>query len=457
MSEAFALEAYSDDGYDLPMEVVTRHLELVPPPSDEEVLNTLETVSTDDELIEVLGTAKQIAEQNGDIAGVTSLGIYLNQIGRIRNGKILTRLEELELTKKVEQERETGLTIARDELAEANLRLVVSIAKNWRNNGLALEDLIQEGNMGLLRAIDKFDYRKGYKLSTYAKWWIKQACQRAIADNSRTIRLPDHIHIRRQKLQVAERRLLAGSGDQPTIEEIAAEASIDPDQAVEARDAAEASVSLNKPIGNGESFELGDMFADQNSFEPDHGISQQTRNNALQEALGLLSDYEKRLLEARYGLGTSAPISKREVAERLGASLERIRDEEKAALDKLRGVRELVDASYDPDDFKPDDADTSLAISPNSTEYIRYVSPDGKSEALLTRAEDDILNFVEGHLPRRLNRSLIAARLALREGQVKSRLGSAYAKLNAREKGKDAVIIALSNRSQMMRVGIAEV
>lgn len=458
MNEALATELYPDDDYYEPEETVRRQLELVPPPTDEQVFNTTEAINTDDDSAATLEAARFVAGQNGDLSGVDSLGIYLSQIAKVRNGKLLSAYKEIELAKRVEQEKSHGLLDARDEMLEANLRLVVSVAKDWQGNGVSLQDLIQDGNEGLFRAIDKLDYKKGYKFSTYATWWIRRACQLGIASRSRTIRLPVEVHDRKQRLRSAERRLMARLNRQPIIKEMAEETNLDEEDAIEAWNAVEASVSLSMPLNDQQTTDLGDLIVDQNTPEYGQGLIQQNKMQALQEALSLLPDDERQILTLRYGLGAEAGMSLLDIGKSMGKSSRQIQTKEKKALAKLARVSELINASYDPDNFKPDNANTSPVKTQKPTAYVRYISADGQTEVLLSKSEDEILNLVERHLPKRITNSMIAGRLALRHTQVKGRLQSIYVKLGTKDAGSDTGMMdVLDNRSRMIRTGLVNV
>src|SRR3712207_5266735 len=229
-----------------------------------------------------------------------SLQLFLKDIGKVR---LLTAQEEVDLAKRIER----GDLDAKQKMVESNLRLVVSIAKNYRNQGLPFLDLIQEGTLGLVRAAEKFDYRKGFKFSTYATWWIRQAISRAIADKSRTIRIPIHINAVLQKLDGAQRKLEANGDRDPTIEEIAEFAGVDPEEADVIMRAAQAPVSLEKPVGDdGDAAELGHLIPDEAAISPFDAAMDSMTKHSLQEALENLSYRERRILELRYGLDGEA-------------------------------------------------------------------------------------------------------------------------------------------------------
>jgi RNA polymerase primary sigma factor len=258
-----------------------------------------------------------------------SVQMFLNEIGRY---PLLTAAEEVALAKRIER----GDLAAKEHMVNANLRLVVSLAKRYQGLGVPLLDLIQDGIIGLNRAVEKFDHRKGFKFSTYATWWIRQACQRAIANQSATIRIPVHVQERRQKLRRARRRLESAHGRAPSVEELAAAAELKLSHAEEALDAVEASVSLNQRVGDSDA-ELGELFADTTSDDPIDLVCGSLELDSLREALEELDERERRVLELRFGLdGTEEARSLGQIGRTLGLTRERVRQIEIHALQRLK-------------------------------------------------------------------------------------------------------------------------
>jgi RNA polymerase primary sigma factor len=272
---------------------------------------------------------------NGDLASSTTdaLQLFLNEVGR---HKLLTADEEVALAKRIER----GDEQAKEQMVNANLRLVVSIAKRYQGHGLSLLDLIQEGIIGLIRAVEKFDWRKGFKFSTYATWWIRQAVQRGVANKSRTIRIPVHIVEREQRISRAERDLLVKLGREPTDQEIAKAARLSAKQLREVRAAARAVTSLDKPIGDDEGSAFGDLFASDRDL-PEEEIDVSLREDAVRQALGGLPGRSREVLSLRYGLGGEDPRSLEAIGRDLGLTRERVRQIEQDALARLAVSREL--------------------------------------------------------------------------------------------------------------------
>jgi RNA polymerase primary sigma factor len=258
-----------------------------------------------------------------------SLQLFLRNIGKTR---LLTAQEEVALAKRIER----GELAAKERMVEANLRLVVSIAKRYRNQGLPFLDLIQEGTIGLVRAAEKFDYRRGYKFSTYATWWIRQAVARALADKSRTIRIPVHIVERLNKISRAERRLVTELGRDPTSEEIAEVTGIDPEEVDSIKRSARAPISLEKPVGDDDGSEFGQFIADDQAESPYELAVDALTKQALRRAMDNLSYRERRVLELRYGLGDKQPCTLDEVGRTFNVTRERIRQIENGSLRKLQ-------------------------------------------------------------------------------------------------------------------------
>ncbi|HET7046499.1 MAG TPA: sigma-70 family RNA polymerase sigma factor [Gaiellaceae bacterium] len=263
-----------------------------------------------------------------------ALQLFLRETGR---HPLLTAAQEVELAKRIER----GDRAAKQRMIQSNLRLVVSIAKNYRNQGLPFLDLIQEGTLGLIRAVEKFDWRRGYKFSTYATWWIRQAVARALADKARTIRMPVHIVERMQKMHRAERLLWTQLGREPTLEEIADEAGLPLQQAREVKAAARASTSLDQPVGDTEDAVLGDFVPGEGPL-PEEQVEDSLRSQTLAVALGALGDRERQVLLLRYGLDTAGePRTLEEIGKRLGLTRERVRQIEVEALKRLAALHEM--------------------------------------------------------------------------------------------------------------------
>ncbi len=259
--------------------------------------------------------------------------LYLHNIGRV---PLLTKGEEIRLAKRIEQ----NDMAAKNALIEANLRLVVSVAKKYQGRGLTLLDLVQEGNMGLIRAVEKFDWRRGFKFSTYATWWIRQAVQRGVANKSRMIRIPVHIAERETRIGRAERDLSSKLGRPPTDDEIAVAAKISLKHLAEVRQAARAVTSLDKPLGDENDASIGDLVGgEQDGVETEVEVS--LTEETLHRALAQLPDREREIVRLRYGLGGEEPKSLEEIGRRLGLTRERVRQIEGQALERLALSREI--------------------------------------------------------------------------------------------------------------------
>jgi len=269
----------------------------------------------------------------GPSASTDPLQLFLKDIGRIR---LLTGAQEVELAKRIER----GDHRAKQEMVEANLRLVVSIAKRYRNQGLPFLDLIQEGTIGLVRAAEKFDYRKGFKFSTYATWWIRQAVARALADKARTIRMPVHVVERLNQILRSERNLGAALGRAATPHDIARDLGLPIDEVERVMRASEAPVSLETKVGGADDSQLSDFVSDENATSPHQAVEVTLRNDALRRILRLVSDRQRRVLELRYGLDGEAPQTLDEVGRTFNVTRERIRQIENQTLQTLRALRE---------------------------------------------------------------------------------------------------------------------
>jgi RNA polymerase primary sigma factor len=300
-----------------PAEAEEPKLELVPDPVD------AEEADEEDE-----GDADPVAETPAPTQD--PLKLYVRQIG---DGPLLTPAEERELARRKDE----GDEWAKRRLIECNLRLVMSITRNYVNSGVPLLDLIQEGNLGLIRAVEKFDYRLGFKLSTYATWWIRQAVTRAIADQGRTIRLPVHVVDQVRRVMRARRILTQKLNRDPLPEEIAQEAGLEVKRVHELFDLVEDPVSLETPVGDGDSM-YGDMLEDENSEQPDAALAELLRGVELQEALASLTERMRHVLELRFGLNGQVPKTLEEVGSELGVTRERVRQLESRALRELQSA-----------------------------------------------------------------------------------------------------------------------
>jgi RNA polymerase primary sigma factor len=262
-----------------------------------------------------------------------SLRLYLRSIGRV---ELLTAGQEIALAKRIEK----GDMAAKRHMVEANLRLVVSIAKGYLGRGLSFLDLIQEGSLGLIRAVEKFDYRRGYKFSTYATWWIRQAVTRAIADKARTIRIPVHMVEKLNRVAHVERQLVQRLGREPEPQEIAAELQITVREVRDILRVAQMPISLEKPVGDEDESELGDFVADDQTEEPFEAATENLQREDIQRALDALPERERQVIELRYGLRGHEPLTLEEVGRAFGVTRERIRQIENNTLKKLKQLPE---------------------------------------------------------------------------------------------------------------------
>jgi RNA polymerase primary sigma factor len=319
--EAFALEHDLDDA---DVEQLTRELEAIglevnDPRSEEEAKPAQAEQKTPDPDV-IVGSAD-------------SLQLFLADVGR---HKLLTASEEVTLAKAIER----GDMLAKRRMIESNLRLVVSIAKGYRGLGVPFLDLIQEGTLGLNRAVEKFDWRRGFKFSTYATWWIRQSVQRAVANHARTIRVPVHVVERQQKLSRAARRLEVELGREATKFELAEATGLPIQHVDEALGAAQASVSLNQTVGSDDEGELGDLFADREAADPFDEAEESLRRQGVRKALDALPERERRILELRFGF-EGEPWTLEAIGHELDLTRERVRQLEGQALARLAALRDL--------------------------------------------------------------------------------------------------------------------
>jgi RNA polymerase primary sigma factor len=311
---------------DLPSDTaVEPRLELLPDPADAEEQEEEETEEAEDADGDEAKPVAVKAEATQD-----PLKLYVRAIG---DGPLLTVTEERDLARRKDE----GDEAAKKKLIESNLRLVMSITRHYTKAGVPLLDLIQEGNLGLIRAVEKFDYKMGYKLSTYATWWIRQAVTRALADQGRTIRLPVHVADQVRRLMRARRQLAQKLNREPTTEELAHESGFPEKRVQELLDLVEDPVSLETPVGDGESM-YSDLIEDVNSERPDETTSHKLRRKELAEALLRLNPRMRRVLSLRFGLNGEAPQTLEEVGNGLGITRERVRQLESRALRELRAV-----------------------------------------------------------------------------------------------------------------------
>jgi len=312
----------------------------------EEITTTLDELSFDtgqidefygllEELhIEVVQPAEEAEEEasldlEGPDVSTDALQLFLKDIGKV---DLLTAPQEIELAKRIER----GDHGAKQSMVEANLRLVVSIAKRYRNQGLPFLDLIQEGTIGLVRAAEKFDHRKGFKFSTYATWWIRQAVARALADKARTIRMPGHVVEKLQQIVNAERRLTAQFGRTASTAEVARDVGLRTDEVEAIRSSAEAPISLEKPVGDEDESEFGHLIGDESVLAPDDAAETALGNLALRGLVAALPSRQRHIIELRFGLDGEAPRTLDEVGRTLNLTRERIRQIEQQTLKTLR-------------------------------------------------------------------------------------------------------------------------
>jgi len=294
---------------------------------------TKEDATTRGQAEEVVPTAAPVVTDAGAETNLDSLRLYLRSIGQV---ELLNAKQEVELAKRIER----GDMEAKRQMVEANLRLVVSIAKSYLGRGLSFLDLIQEGSLGLIRAVEKFDYRRGYKFSTYATWWIRQAVTRAVADKSRSIRIPVHMVEKLNRVHFVERQLVQDLGREPEPHEIAAELGWTVQEVRDVWRVAQTPVSLEKPVGEGEETELVDLVKDENAMEPFDEASLNMRSEGVRRVLDSLSERERQVLVMRYGLGGLNPRTLEECGEAFGVTRERVRQIETSTLRKIKNLPE---------------------------------------------------------------------------------------------------------------------
>jgi RNA polymerase primary sigma factor len=278
---------------------------------------------------------RRVVATPAELGTTDALTLFMNTAGRY---KLLTAADEIALAKRIER----GDNTAKELMINSNLRLVVSIAKRYQGHGLPLLDLIQEGVIGLNRAVEKFDWRKGFKFSTYATWWIRQACQRAVSNQSKTIRVPTHVNERRQKLNRVRQRLEVERGIAPTVEELATASGLSITHVEEALGAVEVTASLNQGIGDDDG-ELGDLFSDETSADPAEEASVSLRRSEVREALASLPERQRRVLELRFGFDGD-PVSLEAIGKQLEVSRERVRQLEAEGLSRLASALDGLQA-----------------------------------------------------------------------------------------------------------------
>jgi RNA polymerase primary sigma factor len=301
---------------------------------EEAGIELLEQADADQRLVELAERSERPSRAPTPVEQTTdALQLFLKDIGKV---PLLTASDEVRLARRIE----LGDQEAKRQMVEANLRLVVSIAKGYRGRGLPFLDLIQEGTLGLVRAVEKFDWRRGFKFSTYATWWIRQAVTRALADKGRTIRIPVHVVEKLNQISRAERMLIGQLGREPTMEEIGDAAGLPPGEVEEILRSAQPTVSLEKPVGEEEESELGRFLADKTTIAPEAAAETTLREEALQDLLDQLSYRERRVLELRYGLRGEKPRTLDELGRMFNVTRERIRQVESQSLQKLSGMQE---------------------------------------------------------------------------------------------------------------------
>ncbi len=332
LEEAEVFEVFKDlELSDEDVEHIKEELEK----NEVDILNTADDMSDDEDIDAEINEEEEVELENIDLSVPEGVSIedpvrmYLKEIGKV---PLLTAEQEIELAKRMEE----GDEEAKKKLAEANLRLVVSIAKRYVGRGMLFLDLIQEGNLGLIKAVEKFDYRKGYKFSTYATWWIRQAITRAIADQARTIRIPVHMVETINKLIRVSRQLLQELGREPTSEEIAEEMNMPVERVREILKISQEPVSLETPIGEEEDSHLGDFIQDENVPVPADAAAFTLLKEQLVEVLGTLTEREQKVLRLRFGLDDGRARTLEEVGKEFDVTRERIRQIEAKALRKLR-------------------------------------------------------------------------------------------------------------------------
>ena len=306
---------------------------------EEEAISIVETSETAPEATGAISQsdAAQVPETPAvqiahAVATGDSIRMYLAEIGRV---KLLTHADEVRLAKGIAR----GCKRSKDRLVEANLRLVVSIAKKYRNRGVSFLDLIQEGNLGLIRAAEKFDYHKGYKFSTYATWWIRQAITRAIADKGRTIRIPVHMVEKVNKFHRTHRRMTQTLGREPTDEEIARELDVSVEEILRLQEISQRAISLETPVGDEDSSHLGDFLEDAGTVTPTEAVSEALLKSHLREALDELPERERQIIELRFGMKDDRPRTLEEVGREFDITRERVRQIQMKTLNLLREQR----------------------------------------------------------------------------------------------------------------------
>ncbi|HSL01078.1 MAG TPA: sigma-70 family RNA polymerase sigma factor [Rubrobacteraceae bacterium] len=304
---------------------------------EEEEISVVEGESEDREVKGPVSVVHPVAEAPTfqiahAVATGDSIRMYLAEIGRV---PLLTHADEIRLAKGIAR----GCKRSKDRLVEANLRLVVSIAKKYRNRGVSFLDLIQEGNLGLIRAAEKFDHTKGYKFSTYATWWIRQAITRAIADKGRTIRIPVHMVEKVNKFHRTHRRMIQALGREPSDDEIARELDVPVEEIVRLQEISQRSISLETPVGDDDSSELGDFLEDAASVTPTDAVSESLLKLHLREALDELPERERQIIELRFGMKDDRPRTLEEVGREFDITRERVRQIQMKTLNLLREQR----------------------------------------------------------------------------------------------------------------------